>query len=175
MQRSKAVRHRERADTKGKVHFLKNSEREEWVRTPKIDETTGWVLTPWRRQKEEQSQGTERNRPRRTHLLETAQGGTSQDAERNRPSDAHSPPGDPHRERQVKTRKETDRAMRTHKLETAQGGTSQERKETDRAMRTHPLETAQGATSQDTEKNRPSERHSLPGDHRGRNKSEHGN
>ena len=85
----------------------------------------------------------------RTHFLETAQGGTSQETERNRPSDAHSQTGDrvgrdksgygnkpteqcaltnwrPHREGQVRTWKETDRAMRTHLLETAQGGTSQD-------------------------------------------------
>ena len=80
----------------------------------------------------------------RTHALETAQEGTSQDMERNQPSDAHSRPGDrtgrdksghgkkltercaltnwrPHREGQVRTQKETDRAMRTHRLETRKG------------------------------------------------------
>ena len=110
----------------------------------------------------------------RTHVLETAQGGTSQDTERNRPSEVHSPTGDrtgrdksghekkltercaltlwrPHREGQVKTRKETDRAMRTHVLETTQGG-----------------------TSQDTERHRPSDAHSRPGDSTGRDKSGHG-
>ena len=109
-----------------------------------------------------------------THVLETTQGGTSQDTERNRPSDAHSPTGDrtgsgklghgkrltercaltswrPHREGQVRTWKETDRAMRTHQLETTRGG-----------------------TSQDTERHRPSDVHSRPGDSTGRDKSGHG-
>ena len=59
--------------------------------------------------------------------------------------------GDPHREGQVKTRKETDRARGTHKLETASGG-----------------------RSQDTERNRPSKGHSRPGDRIGSDKSRYG-
>jgi hypothetical protein len=116
----------------------------------------------------------ESDRARRTHELETASGGTSQDTERIRLSEAHSRTGDrigrdksghgknpteqgaltnwrPHREGQVRTRKESDRARLTHFLETASGG-----------------------TSQDTETIRPSEAHSRTGDHIGRDKSGHG-
>jgi len=46
-------------------------------------------------------------------------------------------------------------------------------KETDRSRGTHILETAEGGTSQDTEGNRQTKGHSLPGDHRGRDKSGH--
>ena len=47
-------------------------------------------------------------------------------------------------------------------------------KETVRAGGTHVLETAEGETCQDMERNRPSEAHSLSGDGRGRDLSEHG-
>ena len=72
------------------------------------------------------------DRPRSTHQLETAQGGTSQDTERIRPTEAHSHTGDrtgrdksghrknptdrdpltdwrPHREGQVRSQKESNR------------------------------------------------------------------
>jgi hypothetical protein len=47
------------------------------------------------------------------------------------------------------------------------------RKEIDRAVGTHFLEVAEGETCQDTERNRPSEGYSLPGDSRERNLSGH--
>jgi hypothetical protein len=43
--------------------------------------------------------------------------------------------------------------------------------EIDRARGTHFLETVEGRTNQNTERRRPSEGDSLPGDHRGRDKS----
>ena len=134
----------------------------------------------------------------RTHVLGTAQEGTSQDMERNQPSNAHSRPGDrtgrdksghgkkltercaltnwrPHRKGQVRHRKKlTERCAltfwRPHRKGQVRTG-----KETDRAMRTHVLGTAQGGTSQDRERNRPSDAHSRPGDRTGRDKSGHRN
>jgi cytidylate kinase len=130
--------------------------------------------TIWRPHQEGQVRTRkEFDRARHTHELETASGGTSQDTERIRPSEVHSRTGDrigrdksghgenltkrgaladwkPHREGQVRTRKESDRARRTHGLETALGG-----------------------TSQDTERIRPSEAHSQTGDHIRRDKSGH--
>ena len=78
-----------------------------------------------------------------------AERGTCQDTERNRPTEAHSHPGNG-RGRLVRTRKETDRSRRTHFLETVER-----------------------STCQDTERNQPIEAHSHPGDGRGRDLSEH--
>ena len=53
------------------------------------------ALTLWRRQKEglvRTQKGADR--PRRTHFLETAEGGNCQDTERNPSTEAHSLPGD---------------------------------------------------------------------------------
>ena len=44
---------------KRKAHFLKNAEWKEYVSRPKIDKQIEGVFTPWRRQKEGQSQDTE--------------------------------------------------------------------------------------------------------------------
>ena len=103
------------------------------------------ALTPWRWQREGLVRTRkETDRPRRTHILEKAEGGTCQDMERNRPTKAHSHPGDGigrdlsgygkeptdrdaltpwrrHREGLVRTRKETDQVtgMGTHILENA--------------------------------------------------------
>ena len=52
-------------------------------------------LTTWRRQREGLVRARkETDRPRRTHILETADGGACQDMERNRQTKAHSHPGD---------------------------------------------------------------------------------
>ena len=154
-------------------------------------------LTIWRPHREVQIRTwKESDRPRPTHRLETAQGGTNQGTERIRPTEAHSQTGDrtggtsqdteiirpteahlpagdhtwkdesghgknltnrcpltnwrPHREGQVRTRKQSDRLRPTHKLETAQGG-----------------------TSQCTEIIRPTEAHSPTGDRTWRDKSGH--
>ena len=201
------------------------------------------ALTLWRRHREGPVRTrTEIDRPRRTHQLETAEGVTCQDTERNRPSEAHSQAGDGmgrdlsghrkkstergiltnwrrHREGFVRTRKETDRARRAHSLETAgepcqdterdrsaeehslpgdgigrdlsghrkkstdrgaltpwkqhREGPVRTRTEIDRPRRTHQLETAEGVTCQDTERNRPTEAHSLPADGRQRDLSGH--
>ena len=138
----------------------------------------------------------ETDRPRRTHKLETAEGGACQDTERDRPTEVHSLPEDGRgrnmsghqkkpadrgaltswrrqREELVRTQKETDRPRRTHFLETAEGGTCQDMERTDRLRRTHILETAGGGTCQDTERNGPTEAHSHPGDGMGWDLSGH--
>ena len=53
------------------------------------------ALTSWRWEREGLVRTQkETDRPRRTHFLEMAPGGTCQDTERNRPREAHSPSGD---------------------------------------------------------------------------------
>ena len=53
------------------------------------------ALTNWRQHREGLVRTwKETDRPRRTHKLETASGGTCQDIERNRPTEAHSLPRD---------------------------------------------------------------------------------
>ena len=138
----------------------------------------------------------ETDRATHTHSLETVDGGACQDTKRNRPSEAHSRPGEgrgrdlsghrkkltkrgeltiwgQQREELVRTQKEADRVRHTHFLETTEG-LVRTRKETDRATPTHQLEMAEGETCQDTKINRLSDVHSLPRDDRGRNLSEHG-
>ena len=108
------------------------------------------ALTSWRRQRE----GLVRTRKeidqaRRTHFLETTKGGTCQDTERNRPSQAHSLPADD------------------------EGGTSQD-KENNRLSEAHSLpEDGRGRDFSGTERNRPSEAHSQAGDGRGNDLSAH--
>ena len=112
-----------------------------------------------------------RNRPRRTHFLETVEGGTCQETERNRPTEARSHPGD-----------ERGRGLSGHgKKPNGRGALTNWRrqreepvrtqKESDQSRCTHILETAEGGTCQDTERNGPTEAHSLPGDSRGRDLS----
>jgi len=108
------------------------------------------TLTFWRWQREGQVRTRkESDRLRHTHFLEMAEGGTSQDTERKRPTEGHSQTGDGRgrdksghrkkvtnqgtltfwrwqREGQVRTQKESDQPRDTHKLEMAEGGTSQD-------------------------------------------------
>ena len=93
----------------------------------------------------------ETDRARRTHILETAEGETCQDTERDRPTEAHSRTKRRQREELVRTRKDTDQPMCTHSLEMAEEG-----------------------ACQDTERNRPTEVHSHTGDGRGMDLSGHG-
>ena len=133
------------------------------------------ALTNWRPHRKGQVRTRkETDRAMRTHALETAQEGTSQDTERNRPSDAHSPTGDrTGRDKSGHGKKRTERCALTN-WRPHREGQVRTWKETDRAMRTHTLETAQEGTSQDTEINRPSDAHSQTGDRTGRDKSGHG-
>ena len=107
--------------------------------------TEGRTLTSWRRQWERLVRTRkEINQGEDTHVLETAEGATCQDTERNQPREGHSQTGDGRgsdlsghgkkltkgraltcwrrqRERLVRTRKEANRARGTHELETAEG------------------------------------------------------
>ena len=136
------------------------------------------ALTPWRWQREVLVRTRKQtDRPRRTHILETAEEGTCQDTETNQATKAHSHPGDgrggtrQHTEGNRRTEvhshpgdgtergtcqhtKGIDRPRRTHILETAEGGTCQHTKGIGRPRRTHILETAEGGTCQHTETNR---------------------
>ena len=107
------------------------------------------ALTSWRQQRERLVRiWKEADQARHTHSLETAEGGTCQNMERTRPSEAHSLSGD--------------------------GRLVRAQKETDRVRRTHFLETEEGRACQDKERTRRSEAHSRPGDGRGRGLSGHG-
>ena len=118
--------------------------------------------------------GKKPDRPRHTHKLETASGGTCQDTERNRPTEAHSHSGDGiGRDLSGHGKKPTERSALTNWRWQGEGQV-RTRKETDRLRRTHFLETAEGGTCQATERNRPTEVHSLPGDGIGKDLSGHG-
>ena len=110
------------------------------------------ALTNWRRGREVLvSTQKEANRPRCTHSLGTAEGGTCQDTERNQSTEAHSRTGD------------------------EVGGTCQDT-ERNRLTEAHsPTGDSRGTCHwQDTERNKPTEAHSHSGDDRGRDLSGHG-
>ena len=115
----------------------------------------------------------ETDRPTRTHSLETAEGGNCQDTERNRPTDAHSQTGDGRgRHLSGHRKKQTDRRALTS-WRWQREALVRTPKATDRPTRTHFLETVEGGSCQDTERNRPTDAHSLSGDGRGRHLSGH--
>ena len=133
------------------------------------------ALTPSGRQRKEHVRTRkETDRARRTHKLETAEGGTCQDPERDRPSEVHSRPGDSRGRNLSGDRKKPTKRGALTVWKRQRKGLVRTRKETDQAMRTHILETAEGVTRQDTERNRPSNAHSHPGDGRGSDSSGHG-
>ena len=110
------------------------------------------ALTSWRRQREGLVRTRkETDRPRCTHILETALGGTCQDTEKKPTERSTLTNWRPQREELVRRWKETDRPRRTHILERASGGTYQDTERTNRPRCTHVLETAPGGTCQDTE------------------------
>ena len=132
------------------------------------------ALTNWRWQREGLVRTQkETNQPRSTHKLEMEEGGTCQDTERNRPTEAHSHSGDSRGSDLSGHRKKlTDRGALTSWRR------RRERlvriwKETDQPRCAHQLETAEGVTCQDMERDRPTEAHSHPGDGRGRDLSGH--
>ena len=107
----------------------------------------------------------------RTHSLETAERGSCQDTERNRPSDAHSPTEDGRgRDLSEHGKKQTERRALTSWRRQKEGFVRTQM-ETNPATCTHFLETAKGGTCQDTERNRLNDAHSHPGDGRGRDLS----
>jgi hypothetical protein len=117
----------------------------------------------------------ERNRPSEAYSLPEDRRGRGLSGHEKKPSE-RGPLTSWRRQREglVRTRKETDRARPTHSLETVRGGLVRTQKETDRARPTHFLESAEGVTCQDTERDRPTEAHSLPGYGRKRDLSGHG-
>ena len=89
------------------------------------------------------------DRGRRTHILETREGGICQDMERNRPTEAHSHAGDGRgRDLSGHGKKPTDRGALTS-WRRQREGLVRTRNETDRAtgMGTHILENAEGRVS----------------------------
>ena len=132
------------------------------------------ALTSWRRQWEGLVRTQkETDRQRHTHILETAEGGTCQDTERTRQTKTRSPTGDGRgRDLSGHRKKLTDRGALTS-WRRQKGGVVRIRKETDQPRCTHQLETAEGVTCQDTQRNRPTEAHSHPGDGGGRDLSGH--
>jgi len=145
--------------------------RRDKVRTHKELSEQG-ALTNWERQREGQVRTWKgRDQARGTHTLETAEGGTSQDTERNRHSKEHSHPEDGReRDKSGYGKTAAEKGVLTSWIQQREGQV-RTRKETDRARGTHFLETAEGGTSQDTERTRPRKWPSHPGDSRGRGKS----
>ena len=102
-------------------------------------------LTNWRRQTERFVRTPKQSdRPRPTHILETANKATCQDTGKNRPTEAHTLAGDGRQK----------------------NWSGHGRKKTDQPRPTHLLETADKGTCQDTETIRPTEAHSPTGDGR---------
>ena len=110
---------------------------------------------------------------RRTYNLATAKEGTCQDTEK-KDSIANERGAltcwRRHRKRLVRKRKESDQERRTHCLETAEGGPCQDRDRDRRTEGTYKLGKWEGLVRK---RNRPSKAHSLPGDGRGTDLSEH--
>ena len=121
-------------------------------------------LTSWRWQGEGLVRRCkETDRPRRTHSLETASGGTYQGTELNQPSEADSRSGDGRgKGLSGDGKKPIDRGALTP-WRRRREGLVRTRKETNRAKHTHILETTLVGTCQDTEKNQPSEAYSPTG------------
>ena len=116
----------------------------------------------------------ETDRLRHTHQLEAVEGGTCQDIERNQPSKAHSLPGGGRgRDLSGHRKKPTNRGTLTL-WKWKKENLVRTWKETDRPRHTHILEATVERTCQDTERNRPGEVHSRPGDSRERDLSGHG-
>ena len=116
----------------------------------------------------------ESERARGTHSLETASGGPSQDSERIRTSEGHSPSGDGiGRDKSGHGKNQTKRGTLTPWRRHREGQVRIQ-KESDQARGTHELETTSGGTSQNTERIRLSEGHSHPGERIGRDNSGHG-
>ena len=134
------------------AHSLPGNGRQSDLSGRRNNPTNRGSLTSWRRQTERLVRTLKQSdRPRPTHLLETADRATCQHTETIRPTEAHSPTGDS-RQRDLSGhkknptdrgpltcwRRQTERLVRTLK-------------QSDRPRLTHQLETAERATCQDTE------------------------
>ena len=132
------------------------------------------ALTSWRVQIDGQvrtQKGTER--PRGTHILESADRWTSQDTERNRATEGHSQTGECRlMDKSGHGKEQSDRgALTTWRVQI--DGQVRTRKGTEGPGGTHQLESADRWTSQDTERNRATEGHSLSGECRSMDKLGH--
>jgi hypothetical protein len=130
-----------------------------------------------------------RERATGTHSLDSAEGSTSQEMERKRASDGHSPPGErrgmdqsgrakeaskrqaltswrAQRHRLVRTWKEASKLGELTSWRTQREGLFRTWKRSELARGTHSLESAEGWASQDMERKRASDRHSHPGERR---------
>ena len=118
--------------------------------------------TFWRQQRDRLVRTCmETDRPRRTHFLETVEGRSCQDTQGNRPTEAHSLPGDGRgRDLSGHGKKAAKRGALTN-CRRQREGLVRTRKETDRQRCTHFLETAERGTYQDTQGNRPTDRGAL--------------
>src|SRR5205807_1350698 len=86
---------RTRKDNGREGHSLSGDGRGRDLSGHRKKSTNRGALTLWRRQREGLVRTQkEIDQPRHTHFLETAEGGTCQDMERNRPTEAHSLSGD---------------------------------------------------------------------------------
>jgi hypothetical protein len=131
-------------------------------------------LTSWRRPRERlvrTQKETDRVRP--TYILETAEGGTCQDTEINRPSKAHLHPEDGRGRDLSGHERSQESEAHLHPGDNRGRDLSGPDTKTDRARPTHSLEMAEGGTCQDTERNRLGKAHSLPGHGRGKDRSGH--
>ena len=132
------------------------------------------ALTSWRRQREGLVKTQkETDRVMHTHQLEMVEGGTCQDTERNRPSEAHSLSGDGKRRSLSGHRKKLAKRGTLTLWRRQREGLVRIQKEINRARHTYKLEMAEGGTCQDMGRNRASKSHSHPRDSRGRKLSRH--
>ena len=157
-----------------KAHSLSGDSRGRYLSGHGKNPTEQGTLTNWIQQRGRLvTTRNEKDRARPTHFLEVEEGGTCQNTERTRPTKAHSHTGDGKgRGLSGHAKKSTERGALTN-WRRQRKGLVRTRKETDRARRTHVLETAERGIFQDTERNRPTEAHSLPGDGGGRDLSGH--
>ena len=158
------------------AHSLPGDGRQRDLSGHRNNPTNRGPLTSCRRQTERLVRTLKQSdQPRPAHFLETADRATCQDTETIRPTEAHSLSGDGrqsdlsgHRINKTNRgpltswRRQTERLVRTPK-------------EFDQPRPTHSLETADRATCQDTERIRPIEAHSHPGDGRQSDLSGHRN
>ena len=157
------------------VHSLPGDGRGRYLSGHRNKPTDQGALTDWRQQREGLVRTwKEIDRPRRTYLLEPAEGGTCQDTGKNRPTKVHSLSGYGRgRDLSGHGNKRTNQGALTF-WRRQREELVKTRKEKDRARLTHSLETAEGGTFQDTERKHPSKAHSPPGDRRGRDLSGYG-
>jgi hypothetical protein len=134
------------------------------------------ALTSWKRPREGLFRTQkETDSARGTHVLETSEGGTCQETEKNRQSEGHSLAKDSRgRNLSGHGKKYTEEGALTSWRQ-QRDGLVRTQKEIDQARCTYLLETEGGGTCQDTERNRLSLAHSRSRDRKGRDLSGHGN